>query len=152
MWTKKVGHNQMRKTMSTGHEINGNDPLNQMIDSVTHLTLLLGSLFCSSKHKSQAHLSDTSVWTFTWCCWLHRNVFCWTSLETRWPCIGSRSCINYKLFHMGILYDWVNYYLALASTLCVVLNYIYFDVLQSLLDRCFLWHNHNYRAGQKICL
>lgn len=53
----------MRKTMSTGHEINGNDPLNQMIDSVTHLTLLLGSLFCSSKHKSQAHLSDTSVCT-----------------------------------------------------------------------------------------
>lgn len=34
-----------------------------MIDSVTHLTLLLGSLFCSSKHKSQAHLSDTSVCT-----------------------------------------------------------------------------------------
>lgn len=53
----------MRKTMSTGHEINGSDPLNQMIDSVTHLTLLLGSLFCSSKHKSQAHLSDTSVCT-----------------------------------------------------------------------------------------
>jgi hypothetical protein len=68
LWTKKIGRNQMRETKSTdpkstGHEINGNDPLNQMIDPVTYLTLLLGSLVCSSKHKSQAHLSVTSVCT-----------------------------------------------------------------------------------------
>ncbi len=60
LWKKKYwikldttkGEKQ-NNSKSTGHEIKGNDPLNQIIDRVTHLTLLLGSLFCSSNtnHK-----------------------------------------------------------------------------------------------------
>lgn len=60
--------------------------------------------------------------------------------------------LHYKLVHMGIVYNWVNYYLVSLCSHNLLPNYIYFDVLQSLLDRCFVWHNHNYRAGQKLCL
>lgn len=103
----------------------------------------------NTNHK---HICQTHQFVLYMMLLTSQKCFRWTSLETRWPCIGIWSCINYKLFHMGTVYNWVNYYLALAGTLSVVLNYIYFDVLQSLLDRCFLWHNHKYRAGQKICL
>lgn len=85
LWTKKIGHNQMRKTKSTdpkstGHEQNGNDPLNQMIDPVTYLTLLLGSLVCSSKHKSQDICQSHQFLLY---------MILLTSLETSWLCIGS---------------------------------------------------------------
>lgn len=59
----KTKGEKQEDSKSKGHEINENDPLNQIIDRMAYLTLLLGSLFCSSKHKSQAHLSVTSVCT-----------------------------------------------------------------------------------------